>query len=605
MTLARDAVAGERQTVSLPDDLSALAEAGQASGGRPVQAPTPRIRIDIRGSHLDDDFNVYIRREPRQTTWASISGLTDTKILLQEATVLPTLRPDLFKGIRQPPKALLLFGPPGTGKTMLARAVATESRATFLPITGSNVLSMWYGQSEQNVKALFEKARKRQPSIIFIDEVDSLLGKRSGGGPRDSTPDKRVTNEFLAFIDGIQTQQAGDTRIMVIAATNTPWDLDEAALSREAAMRPLRELWGRRLLEGSAAASCPNTGTNAAASQQRAAHERLVELVARSLASSAGAGEASAPTPCTGGVPAEGTSAAGVPSWTKRRWPLFGFGLGNRYGRSKRQARRELERWKRRHRAAWCDIDAVMQQAEQRMNGRRQATDPHAPMQQPTGAGVDKEDPEATADTPSAPQPEQVAELEPAAPTEADSIPTGSAAASAAAAAVAPATEAAALDEQEPAGDGPCAGPASGDLQPPGRSGESNGGREAGMAGATPQDAAPAAASGRPDSTATPAVAAAAGADGPAAVGASRKRPAEVVAGGEQASVQSLADLLSLPTASVRPIVAEDVEASLRVISCTEMDQTARYTEWDQKYGSGAASGANSGRTSMWMSMYV
>ncbi|GFR50294.1 hypothetical protein Agub_g12484, partial [Astrephomene gubernaculifera] len=270
----------------------------------------------------------------KEVTWSSISGLTEVKMLLQEATVLPTLRPDLFQGIRQPPGALLLFGPPGTGKTLLARAVAAESRAAFFPVTGSSVLSMWYGQSEQNVRALFERARRRQPAIIFIDEVDSLLGRRGGSEGRDSAPDKRVTNEFLAFMDGIQTQQqqggqqgrkgqqgqgrqqpqggggggggpgGGPGGVIVIAATNAPWDLDEAALSRfsrriyvplpdpatrealmrramqgvscslsdpdwrrlaercdkysgrdlvqvcrEAAMRPLRELWGRRLLE--------------------------------------------------------------------------------------------------------------------------------------------------------------------------------------------------------------------------------------------------------------------------------------------------------------------------------------------------------------------
>ncbi len=96
---------------------------------------------------------------------------------------------------------------------------------------------MWFGQSEQNVKQLFERARKQQPCVIFIDEVDSMLGRRSGmaagggGGGGDSMPDKRVTNEFLSFIDGIQSG-ADDCRVTIMAATNNPWDLDEAALSR-------------------------------------------------------------------------------------------------------------------------------------------------------------------------------------------------------------------------------------------------------------------------------------------------------------------------------------------------------------------------------------
>ncbi|GLI71635.1 hypothetical protein VaNZ11_016909, partial [Volvox africanus] len=388
----------------------------------------------------------------RETTWASISGLTEVKILLQEATVLPTLRPDLFQGIRQPPKALLLFGPPGTGKTLLARAVATESGASFFPVTGSSVLSMWYGQSEQNVKALFEKARRRQPAIIFIDEVDSLLGKRSSGGPRDSNPDRRVTNEFLAFIDGIQTRQAGgsgsggaggagggdggDTRVVVIAATNAPWDLDEAALSRfsrriyvplpdkatrealmraamegiscdvadaewrrlaercekysgrdliqvcrEAAMRPLRDLWGRRLLEG--APPVPD-GDGAAAGpmshQTAAAQQRLVDLVANSLWASA---STSAPVSASAGVcvppltspsPCAGGKNAAIGRMRRFR---FGFGWagfgGDRYVQIKKQTRRELERWKRRHGASWCDVGLIMQQAESVVESRRRA----------------------------------------------------------------------------------------------------------------------------------------------------------------------------------------------------------------------------------------
>jgi hypothetical protein len=87
-------------------------------------------------------------------------------------------------GIRQPPRGVLLFGPPGTGKTLLAKAVAAESHASFFAITGGSILSMWYGQSEANVRALFEKARRQQPSVVFIDEVDSLLGRRGGAGGR-------------------------------------------------------------------------------------------------------------------------------------------------------------------------------------------------------------------------------------------------------------------------------------------------------------------------------------------------------------------------------------------------------------------------------------
>jgi SpoVK/Ycf46/Vps4 family AAA+-type ATPase len=187
-------------------------------------------------------------------------------MLLQEVTVLPLLRPDLFRGVREPPSGVLLYGPPGTGKTMLAKAVAAESGATFIPVTGSVILSKWFGQSEANVRQLFQEAQQKAPSVIFIDEVDSVLGKRGVGGEGPggaSEASRRVTNEFLSYMDGIQTGTSGDGRgvdgvagsrrsssrgkVVVIAATNAPWELDEAALSRFAArvLVPLPDVGAR------------------------------------------------------------------------------------------------------------------------------------------------------------------------------------------------------------------------------------------------------------------------------------------------------------------------------------------------------------------------
>lgn len=210
-------------------------------------SPPPALGTTQAASSLGSDKSAGC-------SWSAVKGLHEVKMLLQEATVLPLLRPDMFCGVRQPPQGVLLFGPPGTGKTLLARAVAAESGATFIPITGSKVLSKWYGESEGNVRRLFEEAHRRAPSVIFIDEVDSLLGKR--GADASAEPMRRVTNEFLAYIDGIQsaTIAAGSARssqgplgggaatagagqpcgggVLVMAATNAPWDLDEAALSR-------------------------------------------------------------------------------------------------------------------------------------------------------------------------------------------------------------------------------------------------------------------------------------------------------------------------------------------------------------------------------------
>ncbi len=106
--------------------------------------------------------------ETQVVSWRAVSGLTGVKMLLQEATVLPMLRPDMFTGVRQPPKGVLLYGPPGTGKTLLARAVAAESGPTFLPVTGSSVLSKWFGESEANVRRLFEDARQQVRSVVLL-----------------------------------------------------------------------------------------------------------------------------------------------------------------------------------------------------------------------------------------------------------------------------------------------------------------------------------------------------------------------------------------------------------------------------------------------------
>lgn len=144
---------------------------------------------------------------------------------------------------------------------------AAASGASFFPITGSSVLSKWYGESEQNVRRLFEEAAAAAPAVIFIDEVDSLLAKRGGAGADGpggaGEASRRVTNEFLAFIDGIATntrphsssssaEQASMAagRVVVIAATNAPWDLDEAALSRFSArlLVPLPDAAARQVI---------------------------------------------------------------------------------------------------------------------------------------------------------------------------------------------------------------------------------------------------------------------------------------------------------------------------------------------------------------------
>ena len=174
--------------------------------------------------------------------WADVAGLEVAKKALKEAVVYPFLRPDLFMGLREPARGMLLFGPPGTGKTMLARAVATESRSTFFAISASSLTSKWLGESEKLVRALFTLAKALAPSIIFVDEIDSLLSSRGGSNEHEST--RRIKTEFLIQWSDLQRAAAGRqqsekekaegdaSRVLVLAATNMPWAIDEAARRR-------------------------------------------------------------------------------------------------------------------------------------------------------------------------------------------------------------------------------------------------------------------------------------------------------------------------------------------------------------------------------------
>lgn len=189
--------------------------------------------------------------------WDDVAGLEIAKDALKETVVYPFLRPDLFMGLREPARGMLLFGPPGTGKTMLARAVATESKSTFFAISASSLTSKFLGESEKLVRALFSIAKALAPSIIFVDEIDSLLSSRGGGSEHEAT--RRIKTEFLIQWSDLAKAAAGRersendkergdaSRVLVLAATNLPWAIDEAARRRFVRRQyiPLPEEWVR------------------------------------------------------------------------------------------------------------------------------------------------------------------------------------------------------------------------------------------------------------------------------------------------------------------------------------------------------------------------
>ena len=158
--------------------------------------------------------------------WDDIGGLDDAQERLKEGVELPLKDPDAFRrlGIR-PAKGFLLYGPPGTGKTLLAKAVAREAEANFIATKSSDLLSKWYGESEQQIARLFARARQVAPCVVFIDELDSLVPAR-GGGLGEPQVTERVVNTILAEMDGLEELQS----VVVIGATNRPNLIDPALL---------------------------------------------------------------------------------------------------------------------------------------------------------------------------------------------------------------------------------------------------------------------------------------------------------------------------------------------------------------------------------------
>jgi transitional endoplasmic reticulum ATPase len=184
--------------------------------------------------HIDANTEVELRTEYEapgdarraDVTYDDIGGMGDTIDQLREMVELPLRYPELFERLGvDPPKGVLLYGPPGTGKTLLAKAVAREAEANFISTRSSDLLSKWYGESEQQISRLFARARQVAPCVIFIDEMDSLVPAR-GGGMGEPQVTERVVNTILAEMDGIEDLQS----VVVIGATNRPNLIDPALM---------------------------------------------------------------------------------------------------------------------------------------------------------------------------------------------------------------------------------------------------------------------------------------------------------------------------------------------------------------------------------------
>jgi len=195
--------------------------------------PSVLEKMEVR---MEDFINAYKEITPTAMRevyievptihWTDIGGLEDVKQELREAVEWPIKNPEVFSrmGIRAP-KGILLSGPPGCGKTLLARAVATESEANFITIKGPEVFSKWVGESEKAIREVFRKARMAAPAVIFFDEFDSLVPRR-GMGYADSGVSERVISQLLTEMDGIMTLED----VVIIAATNRPDIVDPAVL---------------------------------------------------------------------------------------------------------------------------------------------------------------------------------------------------------------------------------------------------------------------------------------------------------------------------------------------------------------------------------------
>ncbi|XP_076646586.1 katanin p60 ATPase-containing subunit A-like 2 [Halictus rubicundus] len=205
----------------------------ESSVGPPGDGSLPPMSVsiedlygnDIEMRRIAETISREILVKSCNVHWDDVIGLKECKEAIYNSIVYPMKYPDLFQGKFSSWKGILLFGPPGTGKTMLAKAVATECKCTFFNVSASSLVSKWRGDSEKYVRALFDLAYERAPTVIFVDEIDWIATKEDL-----SEPARRFRAELLAKFDGLTTDERA--RIVLLAATNAPWNIDSALLRR-------------------------------------------------------------------------------------------------------------------------------------------------------------------------------------------------------------------------------------------------------------------------------------------------------------------------------------------------------------------------------------
>lgn len=213
-------LAGETMMKMAKQSQGSLREARMKRARRIVDLSST---LQEKKTETDDEVKKWQSAEVPNIHFFDVAGLDDVKKAIKIRMINPYLHPDKYKLYnKKTGGGVLLYGPPGTGKTMIAKAIACEVGAKFYAVKGSDIVSKWVGESEKNISALFTEANKQDRAIIFIDEMDSLLGKRGV----DTHNDKRV-NEFLQQIDGFSGQ---NPNLLLLGATNRPWDIDSAVL---------------------------------------------------------------------------------------------------------------------------------------------------------------------------------------------------------------------------------------------------------------------------------------------------------------------------------------------------------------------------------------